>query len=206
MVMIKRSENERWKLRITILTEYGYHLVIMRHDHYPTSVFGNKPLVQIKAGKMPWAWAINRTHSFSGCHKVVTTETNLHVVWKKRETNQPTNQEICTHVERKQTLSSRPRKSGIRGPIAESRGSRFKPLKSGDLRKAVCALGRRQQLSAGAVFLTGDIQKEKQLWGASRRRESNCLERRNNSATSVTVIRMCYCYRFRRASQIKKPN
>lgn len=41
-----------------------------------------------------------------------------------------------------------------------SRGSRFKPLKSGDLRKAVCAGGRRQQLGAGAVFLTGDIEKK----------------------------------------------
>ncbi|KAK2821225.1 hypothetical protein Q7C36_020568 [Tachysurus vachellii] len=39
--------------------------------------------------------------------------------------------------------------------IAVSRGSRSTALKSGDLRKAVCAWGRWQQLGTGAVFLTG---------------------------------------------------
>lgn len=112
------------------------------------------------------------------------------------------NQEMCTRVKTKQTLNS----CSACGQIAVSRGSRFKPLKSADLQKAVCALGRWQQLSTGAVFLTGDIQKEKQLCRACRRRESNCSERRNNGATSVTVIRMCYCYRFRRAFQIKRLN
>lgn len=140
-----------------------------------------------------------RCHSFRG-----RDDRKQSFRWRenKREVK---NQAICIHVKAKQTLSWRPGNTGVRGQIAVSRGSHFTPLKSGDLRKAVCARGRWQQLSTGAVFLTGDIEKEKQLWRAHGRRASNCSERRNNGA-SVTVIRTCYCYRFRRAFQIKRPN
>lgn len=93
-LIIKRSVNGRCKLYIRILTKYGYHLEIMRHDHYPTSVFGNKPLMQIKAGKMPRARAINLTHSFSGCHKVATTE-NKSSGGVKKERNKPRNLHTC---------------------------------------------------------------------------------------------------------------